>query len=264
MASVSRGGQIRLTVQFYEFAGGPPYDPADPKLELFLGSTLIGGPFLYSSGAGPVVRESTGSYAYVWTVPSNATLGTYAAKWSGTIYGSTASGTEYFDVVVAGSVSTGSGSPNTIKDEYVLTFMSGATPMYVDPDEIKYLFPEATYVEITEFITYYSLEVDEIAPETIGTTAREYVKAATACALSKIYDYGGIGEETSIKLGDFSITNRAMPKQTVNRRNASTWCELAAALRLELTRNAVSLKAIVKGSNYSNPIPERQLRRLEK
>lgn len=268
MATVGRGGRIKLTVQFYEYAGGPPYDPdaaADPILTILLDGEMVAGPYNYDSGSGPVVRQSTGAYSYVWEVPVDADIAPYVARWEGEIHGVDAGGEELFEVIIPGSVNTGTGSTATLKEDQELVFFSDAKPMYVDPDELTPLFPDATYVEIVEFIYYYSLEAMELlgldVDDEPSNTARDFVRAAAACALSKIYDYSGVGDETSVKLGDLSITNRAFPKSTVDRRTATTWCELAGALRLELTRGATGLKVVVRGSNYKNPIPVRTLRR---
>jgi hypothetical protein len=157
----------------------------------------------------------------------------------------------------------------TLRQDFEIVFTSGTTgPLYVDPAELQSLFPEAGYVEILEFVSYYSLEVEELLDgKPITLESQEYVKAATACALSRIYDYaGGLGGgDGTIRLGDLQIEGgrSASARAALTAGNASTWCQLAAALRADLTRGGLGagMKAVVRGSNYPNPMPRRALPR---
>jgi len=49
----------------------------------------------------PAVRDSLGLYHYDYAVPAGAALGTYTARWTGTIGGAAVTGDETFDVVAA-------------------------------------------------------------------------------------------------------------------------------------------------------------------
>lgn len=267
MSTVGRGGQIRLTVNFYEFQGGSLFDPQgtnEPTLKISIGSTAVLGPLHYD-GVSSIVREQMGVYSYVWTVATDAALGTYTVEWSGTIHGSTTKGIELVEVVAAGDADAGSSSP-TLEEDFFATFLAELDPMYIAVDEIQPFFPDASQIEIAEQIHIASSEVKGFLKGVSTPTPEgiDYVKAATACALSRIYEYGFGGEELGVKLGDLSISARAMPKQNVTRGNASTWCELAAALREEMLSSQggrANLKAADKGSNLANPMPSRGLRR---
>ena len=74
-------------------------------------------------------------------------------------------------------------------------------------------------------------------------TAIEYIKASSACELSRTYGFGG-DDELSLKLGDLSVTNKSMPRASVNRGNATTWCQIAASLRKELLASQVSMRGV--------------------
>lgn len=92
----------------------------------------------------------------------------------------------------------------------------------------------------------YSIKDDNTSPE-LPFNAYEYIKAATACELSKTYGYGN-DDELSVKLGDFSITNRSIPRSSINRGNATTWCQMAAVLRKEM----LASKTVMKGVQPKN------------
>jgi hypothetical protein len=48
-----------------------------------------------------------------------------------------------------------------------------------------------------------------------------------------------------LKLADLSITNRSNPRNSINRGNATTWCQIAAALRKELMASRVGMRAVI-------------------
>jgi len=135
-------------------------------------------------------------------------------------------------------------------DEYIV-FAADVDPLYVDPDELLSYFPDATLLEIGEIVHMYSEEVkklyklrDDQDVADLPTIVYDYVKAATACDLTRTYGFGG-DDEMSITLGDLSINNRNVPRNTVTRDNASTWCQIAAALRKELISAKVGPRSIV-------------------
>lgn len=139
----------------------------------------------------------------------------------------------------------------TLGSDEVVIFASDVSPLYLDPEELLAFFPDSTLVEAGELIHHYSLEIKELysIPDSsdlnpqLGSTVLEYIKAAAACELSRTYGYGG-EDELSVKLGDLSITNRSLPRIGVNRGNATTWCQLAAALRREVLSAKVSMKGV--------------------
>jgi hypothetical protein len=157
----------------------------------------------------------------------------------------------------------------SLREEYELIFTSGTTArLYVDPAELQILFPDAPYVEIFELVRMFSLEMKEAfnytATSEIPLDVQEYIKAATACALTRLYDIGGTGGpgDLTFRLGDLSVESPSQVRNEVTRANASNWCELAAVLREELLRTSsgAGMRAIVKGSNYPNPMPCRVIR----
>jgi hypothetical protein len=110
----------------------------------------------------------------------------------------------------------------------------------LDPESLLAYFPDASLLEIGEIIYNYSTEVKAIYNlldaedgSNLSFTVLEYIKAATACELSRTYGLGG-DDEMSLTLGDLSITNKSIPRNRVTRDNATTWCQIAAALRKEM------------------------------
>lgn len=136
----------------------------------------------------------------------------------------------------------------TLRSDETISFAADVTPLYLDPESIQPYFPDASLLEIGEIIHGFSHEVNliydidfrdldpmfTIASSGASTfTVLEYIKAATCCELSRTYGFGG-DDELSLQLSDFKITNRSMPRQSVNRGNATTWCQISAALRKEI------------------------------
>jgi hypothetical protein len=138
----------------------------------------------------------------------------------------------------------------TLRSEEVVTFAPDIDPLYIDPEEILSFFPDASLLEIGELVHHYSLEVKSIFNlqdiddgSELNFTIQEYIKAAACCELSRTYGFGG-DDELSLKLADLSITNRSQPRNSVNRGNATTWCQIAAALRKEMLASKVGPSAI--------------------
>jgi len=132
-----------------------------------------------------------------------------------------------------------------LKNQEVIVFAPDVDPLYLDPESLLAYFPDASLLEIGEIIHNYSNEVKDLynlLDEEDGTglsfTVLEYIKAATACELSRTYGFGG-DDEISVKLGDFSIMNRSAPRNKVTRDNATTWCQIASALRKEMLAGKV-------------------------
>lgn len=193
------------------------------------------------STAATAITTSQFYYDYTPTL-----AGQYTVKFTGTLVDNTyivvnqqlyvsAPTEEYRPSVILGSTET-------------ISFAPDLKPLYVDPESIKSVFPDATLLEIGEIIHGFSHEVNLIYDIELGDldpmytiassgastfTIIEYIKAATCCQLSRTYGYGG-DDELSMQLGDFQVTNRSLPRQSINRGNATTWCQIAAALRKEI------------------------------
>lgn len=202
---------------------------------------------------------STGVYQYVWT-PN--TLGIFYVEFKGTYADSSEDIVrEQFEVSLT-SDSTASGVSVTLEEDQFVSFMPELSPIYVDPEEILSVFPDASPIEINEYLAIFSAELDEfLGDEPLNGMALDFVKASTCCALSKIYDISDGADISSFTLGELSVTTRSFPKSKVTRGNASSWCELAAALRIEMLRkwNRAGMRQIVKGCYYTNPIPLRRI-----
>lgn len=139
----------------------------------------------------------------------------------------------------------------TLRADETILFAPDLEPLYLDPEELVLIFPDASLIEIGEMIHHYSLEVkeiytleDHIDGSTLPFTILEYIKAASACELSRTYGFGG-DDELSLKLADLEITNRSAPRQVATRSNATTWCQIAASLRREVLARKVSIKGVM-------------------
>lgn len=131
----------------------------------------------------------------------------------------------------------------TLKNDEIIIFGTELTPLYIDPESLLPLFPDASLLEIGEIVYNFSLEVKTILglsadDAALNFKATEYIRAAVACELSRTYAYGA-DDNVMLKLGDLTIENRVTPRNSISRDNASSWCQIAAALRKELLANKV-------------------------
>lgn len=157
----------------------------------------------------------------------------------------------------------------TLKADEIITFAADVDPIYLNPEEMQAYFPEASLLEIGEIIHYHSMEVRDIykfndsnPASGINYTSLEYIKAATACDLSRTYSYGG-DDDVSVQLGDLTVTARNLPRTNISRGNAVTWCQIAAALRKEMLAGITGARGfqpkglptmpVVNAGNYIDP-----------
>jgi len=149
----------------------------------------------------------------------------------------------------------------TLREDEIIVFAPGLSPLYLDPEELLPIFPDATLLEIGEIVHRYSHEINQLYGITTlpGTeedplakivavtsstySVLEYIRASVACELSRTYGFGG-DDELSVQLGDLQISNKNVPRATVTRANATTWCQIAAALRKEILTKRVGLKGV--------------------
>ena len=149
----------------------------------------------------------------------------------------------------------------TLRENETIYFAPELAPLYLDPEELLPLFPDASLIEIGELIHNYSHEINQLYGITTlpgteedplakisGVTSStyaviDYIRASVACELSRTYGFGS-DDELSVQLGDLSIGNKTMPRSDVNRANATTWCQIAAALRKEILSKRVTLRGV--------------------
>jgi hypothetical protein len=134
--------------------------------------------------------------------------------------------------------------------EETIYFAPDIEPIYLDPEQLLPYFPDASMLEVGEFIYTYSTEIKGIYKlldtedgSNIPFVALEYIRAATCCELTRVYGNGG-DDELSVSLGDLSITNKSLPRTTLSRANATTWCQIAAMLRKEMLTTRVGIRAV--------------------
>jgi hypothetical protein len=146
----------------------------------------------------------------------------------------------------------------TLREDEIITFAADISPLYVDPEEVLLIFPDSSRLEIAEIIHGYSHEINSIfaikenTPDPISViegygvssfSVYQYIKASAACELTRIYGYGG-DDELSVQLADLKITNRNTPRSNITRSNATTWCQIAAALRKEILNKRVGIRGV--------------------
>jgi hypothetical protein len=129
----------------------------------------------------------------------------------------------------------------TLRADETITFAPDVEPLYLNPEEILNFYPDATLLEIGEIVHYYSVEVkqinsylDTVTGADIPFNALEYIKAATACELSRTYAYGSPDDEMSVQLGDLTVVHKPISRTQIDRSSATTWCQLAAVIRREM------------------------------
>lgn len=246
--SILVGDTVRIRVGFYG-------NPISVTYEIYIASAS---PTTVQSGS---ATQETGFYWYVDWTPTEA--GEFIIEFTATY--EDMSQYEVSEELTVESFEGATPSTETLGTDYVLTFAGILEPLCVNPDELMPVFPDATELDVAEAIWRASLDTIQMLSLVENTcptnyNVLDYIKAAAACELSKVFEVGD-GNEQSIMLGDFSVTYRSYPKSSVNRGTATTWCELAAALRKEILYRASGAKAFVHGSNFYNPIPVRKLRR---
>lgn len=137
-----------------------------------------------------------------------------------------------------------------LMQEETIVFAPDIEPIYLDPEQLLSYFPDTSLLEIGEYVYTYSSEIkgiynflDTEDGTNIPFIALEYIRAATCCELTRVYGNGG-DDEQSISLGDLSITNKSLPRTSLSRSNATTWCQIAAMLRKEMLATKVGIKAV--------------------
>ena len=193
----------------------------------------------------PATLLSGSEYYYDFT-PTEAD--TYTVTFTGT----TSSGNSIISklTLYANSSTTDYEPTVTLRADETIIFAPDLSPLYLDPEELVAIFPDASLIEIGEMIYRYSLEIKEIYGlkgdedgSTLPFIILEYIKAAAACELSRTYGFGG-DDELSLKLADLEITNRSAPRAVATRSNATTWCQIAASLRREVLAKKVSMRGV--------------------
>jgi hypothetical protein len=205
------------------------------------------------TGQAQAVSGSTSSYYYDFT----ATIaGEYKITFVGTFANSTFVNVNQNLYV---SSQTAEYRPTiTLSADEIIAFGADIFPLYIDPEMIQSTFPDATKLEIAELIHNFSQEINSIfrinsttadpvaVMESYGVSpygVTEYIKASTCCELTRVYGFGG-DDELSIQLADLQITNRNTPRSNITRSNATTWCQIAAALRKELLSKRVGMRGV--------------------
>lgn len=149
----------------------------------------------------------------------------------------------------------------TLRENETIYFAPEIAPLYLDPEELLAIFPDATLLEIGELVHNYSHEINQLygitklpgteedplayISDVTNTTYAviDYIRASVACELSRTYGFGS-DDELSVQLGDLRIGNKNVPRSDVNRANATTWCQIAAALRKEILAKRVGMRGV--------------------
>lgn len=258
--NILKGDTVRIQVTFRDWSSVGNGDIIDPDT---VEVDILDENFVRTPEVEVATKVEDGVYFFDWTPLES---GTFYIEFVGTFDGGQTSVVrEKFVVqkVVSGPSQTGV----NLGEDQELHFATILQPLYIDAEEMRPFYPEASRIEVMELINRYSLQVAEILrldpddPDAQPSfLALEYIRAAVQCALSRVYDYGAGGQESSLTLGDLSIVSRSYPRSTITRANAVNACELAAALYAELIRKESPMKAVVKGTKYPNPMPKRHVK----
>jgi hypothetical protein len=105
------GAPFVLYLAFVDESTGLPADPTAIQLDITYGEEIgfvpdVAGPFTYSGAttysSSQIWRLGTGSYAFAWSIATDALAGVYIANWSCTYGGATFLGVENFPVLAGG------------------------------------------------------------------------------------------------------------------------------------------------------------------
>lgn len=222
---------VRVTVKFKDIDSN--------GLEVELSPSTVSVTIKNSSGATIIATSATSSTSSIYYYDYTPTIAdTYTVKFTGILSNGNTVVVE--QKLYVSSVSEEYQPTIILKNDETITFAPDVTPLFLDPESVLAYFPDASMLEIGEIIYNYSTEVKAIYNlldtedgSGLSFTVLEYIKAATACELSRTYGLGG-DDEMSLTLGDLSITNKSIPRNKVTRDNATTWCQIAAALRKEM------------------------------
>lgn len=222
---------VRVTVKFKDIDSN--------GLEVELSPSTVSVTIKSSSGATIISTSATSATSSVYYYDYTPTIAdTYTVKFTGILSNGNTVVVE--QKLYVSSVSKEYQPTIILKNDETITFAPDVTPLFLDPESVLAYFPDASMLEIGEIIYNYSTEVKAIYNlldtedgSGLSFTVLEYIKAATACELSRTYGLGG-DDEMSLTLGDLSITNKSIPRNKVTRDNATTWCQIAAALRKEM------------------------------
>lgn len=271
MSNIRIGQTVRVRVRFIDFdsfAGTDDLlDPSSVSVNLYKYETTVYN--LVSANLSPVIHESLGIYYYDWTITED---GIFKLLFTGILDGATPS-----SITNPRTFYVGTTEPTiTLGYTAQYDFLPQLTPLYLDPDVVAIYWPEMKinpngYAEVVEIIYRHSIFLQKWFGINVVITPlmEEYLLAVVLCELSRIYDdlLGNGSTAGGFTLGDLTVTQAnavAGGSKRYNRGNIDTWCEYAAMLRLELMQVRNGIKAVIRGSNFPNPIPPRHLRRFEK
>lgn len=258
MALAYLNDTVRMSVTFRNWSpsgGGQPDDPDTVT------TTLIDLSDDSETSLTPLAGDGEAEYYADWTPDA---IGDFRLRFIG-VFSDDSTDVVDQDFTVLESESDADDATGSLGAQVEITFAAGLDPMYISSEELQDIFPDAPLLDIAEQIFIASTEVKSILhladDETdIPLVALDYVKAAAACSLSKVFEGSDISTMSNFRLGDLQVTNQPISKSIINRGNASSWCELAFALRNEMINESTGMKAVVKGSAYRNPIPHRRIR----
>jgi len=240
MATILVNDTVRLRVKFVNGEG-------DSQVEVTPQSVLIQ---IYNPSNTIIVSTAptqlTGSEYYYDFTP--ATAGNYRVSFTGILSNNT---TINVNQQIYVSTPTQDYRPTVVlKEDEIIFFAPDIEPVYLDPELLLPYFPDTSLLELGEFVYTYSTEIkgiynllDDEDGSHVPFIALEYIRAATCCEMTRVYGNGG-DDELSVRLGDLSITNKNLPRNTLSRANATTWCQIAAMLRKEMLTAKTGMKAV--------------------
>lgn len=259
MATVVINNTVRISATF---TTGPSPIPSDPT-SVTVSILSTGNTTVFASP----VRDGVGTYHYDWTP---LVAGQFTIRFDATWVAGPDTIIDTNLAVIPSSGPFATVSALSLGSDYSFTFLIDPQPLFLDPEEFVGMFPDAPLSQIAEFDYIFSSESQSLLGNAVITPIvqqeiYDYVQAATACALTRIYDITGGADESLVTLGDLTIQTKRQIKDNVDRANATTWCELASVIRNELYAIASKggMKAVLKGSKYFNPIPQRYIQHVE-
>lgn len=164
-----------------------------------LGSTVAGFPETYP---GDIVKDGIGQYHLDWPIPSLFSVGSYVAQWDAILLGAPEVALETWEIVPAGSLSTGPLDFLYAPDDYdAIRGVLGVTTLDVEDVNIEYIsFAPQAELLIKRRVSNWATQMTDPGQLYVLRLATVY---QTACLMAESFVRGGtIGLVRPLGIGE--------------------------------------------------------------
>ena len=200
MPLVAQGAPATISLDVRNGSGSPT-DPTGLTLSVndSFGTPQAGFPVVYP---GTIVKDSVGSYHYIWSVPGGQAIDGYTAIWNAVLLGADEEAQEAWQVVAAGSL-TPAGLDFLVKpDDYdAIRGLLGVTTLDVEDTDIEFTaFGPQAELLIKRRVSNWATQVTDPTDLFVLRLAAVY---QTACLMAESFVRGGtIGLVRPLSVGE--------------------------------------------------------------